>query len=177
MTKIEFFIDYTCPYCEKGFALYEQLRAKFPQADSLTELIPIEAHPRDEEPYHRPYADLTAIGALYLKDQGLNIDGYSRSLFAAIHKDKRDPEDIAALAECALASGADAAAFEAALTNGEFAHLLRGANGRAYNDCSVWAVPTLVCGDVRLDSTEGAGITFSQLEAFLQNVTDRAAES
>jgi hypothetical protein len=42
------------------------------------------------------------------------------------------------------------------------------ANDYAYEQKGVWAVPTFVCGDIRLDAVGGVGITKQQLDDFLK---------
>ncbi|MDR3310570.1 MAG: DsbA family protein [Oscillospiraceae bacterium] len=169
MPKFEIFLDYTCPYCNKGFRLYETARAELTAPQEAGELIPVEAHPRGEEPWHRPYADLAAQGALYFKARGLDVYEYSRRLYDAIHTDKRDPEDVAVLSGCAAAACGtlDAEDFANALQNGEFADKLNENNDYAYNKRGVWAVPTFVASNIRLDAAEGVGVTAEQVAAFI----------
>jgi len=144
--------------------LYELL-PKYPNAE--IDWKQIEAHPRHEEPEHRPYVDLIVRGGLYIKDSGGDEIGFIRRVFKAHFDEKRSVEDIAVLKECAVDIGADPIAFEMALSDKKYEKSQLDANDYAYETQGVWAVPTFICGDIRLDAVGGIGVTKTQLDEFL----------
>ncbi|MDR0248079.1 MAG: DsbA family protein [Oscillospiraceae bacterium] len=165
MPKIEVFFDHTCPYCYRGLAELESLLPRFPSAEIVWR--PVEAHPKVEEPEHKPYADLAVRGALYMREAGKEEE-YNRSVFKAYFERRLPPDDVETLAACAAECGESAERFAAALRGGEYESELQEANDYAYGPMKVWAVPAFVCGQKRLDSVAGIGVTRGQLEAFLR---------
>ena len=165
MPKIEMFFDHTCPYCHRGHKILMELLPKYPAA--AIEWRPVEAHPKTEEPDHKPYADLAVQGSLFVRGAGLDELAYHERVYRAYFDERRAPDDIAVLAQCAGEIGADPAAFADALRSGQYQKAQREANDYAYGQNSVWAVPTFVCGEKRLDAKEGVGVTREQLDAFL----------
>jgi len=144
-----------------------ELLPKYPNAEILWK--PIEAHPRHEEPDHRPYVDLIVQGCLYLQDTGGDEYAFTQRVYKAHYEDKSNVEDIAVLVKCAAESGvADVAAFENALKTAKYEKAMLDANDYAYEQKGVWAVPTFVSGDIRLDAVGGVGITKQQLDGFLK---------
>jgi predicted DsbA family dithiol-disulfide isomerase len=167
MPKLEVFFDYTCPYCNNGYRYLTELLEERPDAE--IDLRPIEAHPSAEEPWHRPFTNLAVQGALFLRDNGGDERAYAERLFRAVFEEKIDVEDIDVLAVCASDAGADAAAFAAALREKTYEPRQLAANDYAYETQRVWAVPTFVCGERRLDAAEGAGVTKEQLAELLSD--------
>jgi len=140
---------------------------KYPNIEILWK--PIEAHPRHEEPDHRPYVDLIVQGCLYIQETGGNELAFTNRVYKAHFEENLNVEDISVLAKCAAQSGvADVDAFEAALRSASFEKAMLDANDYAYEQKGVWAVPTFVCGDVRLDAVGGVGITKQELDMFFQ---------
>ena len=165
MPKIEMFFDHTCPYCYRGHKLLTELLPKYPSVSILWR--PVEAHPKIEEPEHKPYADLAVQGSLFIRDAGGDELAYHERIYRAYFDERLAPDDAAVLAKCAGETGADAAAFEDALRSATYGKAQREANDYAYDQNKVWAVPTFVCGEKRLDAVEGVGVTREQLDAFL----------
>ncbi len=166
MSAIEMFFDHTCPYCYRGHAMLKSLLTAFPAAEILWR--PIEAHPKVEEPYHKPYEDLAVQGALFVRTQHGDELAYHERIYRAQfeeHLKVDDPDTLASLAE---ELGYDRAAFRKALADHTYEAAQRAANDYAYEQNKVWAVPTFVCGGKRLDAVEGRGITKEGLEAFLK---------
>jgi len=137
----------------------------FPSVEILWR--PVEAHPKTEEPWHKPYADLAVQGALFVRDAGGDELAYHERVYRAVFEDRLAADDIAVLAQCAQDIGVDHLAFEEALNSANFEKTQREANDYAYEHNKVWAVPTFVCGDKRLDAVEGVGVTKAQLKTFL----------
>jgi len=166
MEEFEVFFDHTCPYCYRGHKYLKELLPAFPNA--VMTWRPVEAHPKVEEPEHKPWEDLAVMGAFYIREHNADLElAYHERIYKAQFEDRAAVDDIAVLTACAAGLGADAAAFEAALRNGTYAPALRQANDHAYEERKVWAVPTFVCGEKRLDSVPGVGVTKSQIEALL----------
>lgn len=165
MARIEMFFDHTCPYCLRGYQYLKPMLPGFPHVEII--YCPIEAHPRVEEPEHKPYEDLAVQGALYFAHHGLDELAYHERIFRACFTDHLKVDDIATLTACAKELGADEADFRKALEERIYEDELQAANTYAYDDNKVWAVPTFVCGEKRLDAAEGLGITEKDLFAFL----------
>jgi len=141
---------------------------KYPSIEILWK--PVEAHPRHEEPDHRPYVDLIVQGCLYIQETGGDELAFTNRVYKAHFDEGLNVEDIAVLVKCAEESGvADINAFKTALTNATYEKAMLDANDYAYEQKGVWAVPTFVCGDNRLDAVGGIGITKQQLDKFFEN--------
>ena len=135
---------------------------------------PVEAHPRHEEPDHRPYVDLIVQGCLYIQETGGDELAFTNRVYKAHFEEKLNVEDISILVKCAEESGvADISAFKTALENATYEKAMLDANDYAYEQKGVWAVPTFVCGDVRLDAVGGVGITKQQLDEFFKNCVNK----
>ena len=165
MSKIEMFFDHTCPYCYKGHKYLTELLPKYPAVEILWR--PIEAHPKIEEPEHKPYADLAVQGSLFIREAGGNELAWHERIYRAKFDESLAVDDIAVLTKCAGEIGADMVAFEAALKSAKHEKAQRDANDYAYEQNKVWAVPTFVCGSKRLDSEQGVGVSKEQLDVFL----------
>jgi len=140
---------------------------KYPDVEILWK--PVEAHPRNEEPDHRPYVDLIVQGCLYIQETGGDVLAFTNRVYKAHFDEGLNVEEISVLVKCAVESGvADTAAFEDALKNAKYEKAMLDANDYAYEQKGVWAVPTFVCGDIRLDAEGGIGITKKQLDTFFQ---------
>jgi len=140
---------------------------KYPNVEILWR--PIEAHPRNEEPDHRPYVDLIVQGCLYIQETGGDVLAFTQRVYKAHYQENLNVEDVSVLVKCAAESGVtDVTAFKTALTNATYEKAMLDANDYAYEKKDVWAVPTFVCGDLRLDAVGGVGITKQQLDAFLE---------
>lgn len=167
MPDFELFFDHTCPYCYRAHAYLNELLPKF--TDVKIAWRPVEAHPKVEEPEHMPYEDLAVRGAFYIREHNPELEtAYHERVYKANFVERMAVDDAAVLAKCAADIGADAAAFKAALNNGDYIKELSDANDYAYEEKKVWAVPSYVCGDKRLDSVPGVGVTKAQLEALLK---------
>jgi len=167
MQNIEMFFDHTCPYCYRGHQYLTALLPKYPQVNILWR--PVEAHPKAEEPWHKPYADLAVQGALFIRAHGGDELAYHERLYKAQFDERTPVDNVATLTACAAETGADADAFQDALQKGLYQQEQLEANTYAYERHKVWAVPTFVCGEKRLDAVEGVGITPEQLDVFLKD--------
>ena len=142
---------------------------KYPGVEII--LKPVEAHPRHEEPDHRPYVDLLVQGCLYFEETGGDVMEFVQRIYKAHYVDELNVEDLSVIVKCAAESGVDdVAAFEDALKTAKYEKAMLAANDYAYEEKGVWAVPTFVCGDIRLDAVGGIGITKQELDTFFKNV-------
>lgn len=165
MPKLEVFYDHTCPYCYRGLEVFKRLLTQYPQADIAW--LPVEAHPKVEEPEHKPYADLAVMGAFFARDHGIDLVQYNDYVFDMYFEKRQKVDDVNALAEAVAPLGIDQAAFVADLTDGTYEKALAEANDYAYEVQKVWAVPSFVCGDRRVDAVGGIGVTEEELAALL----------
>lgn len=166
MPAVQVFFDYTCPFCRRAHGYYRELLPDFPEI--RLEWRPVEAHPRTEEPWYNPHVDLAVQGALFVKDRGGDEPAYHERIIDAHFKERRAVDDIEVLAECAGELGLPAGEFRAALTQGTYAARQLEANAYAYEKNKVWALPTLICGDKRLDAVEGIGVSKEQVRTFFE---------
>ena len=145
-----------------------ELLPKYPDVEILWR--PIEAHPRNEEPNHRPYVDLIVQGCLYIQETGGDVFAFTQRVYNAHYEENLNVEDVSVLVKCAAKSGvADIAAFETALKTAKYKEAMLDANDYAYEQKGVWAVPTFICGELRLDAVGGVGVTKQQLDNFLKS--------
>ncbi|MDR2605778.1 MAG: DsbA family protein [Oscillospiraceae bacterium] len=170
MAKLEIFIDYTCPYCKAGFAYFKELLPQFPTLEY--EIMPIEAHPRNEEPEHRPYVDLAVQAAYFVKAHGGDEYKFAELMFALTSRSRDSMESVDALADTVAQLGYDRAEIRAALVNGTYLREQLSANDYAYETQNVWAVPTFVCADKRVDAAAGVGVTKEQLLSLIREVSE-----
>ena len=78
-------------------------------------------------------------------------------------------EDIGTLTACARELDLPAEEFQDALERGAYAKAQLEANAYAYGSKKVWAVPTLICGEKRLDAVVNAGVTKQQVKKLLED--------
>jgi len=167
MADFEVFFDHTCPYCYRGHAYLKELLPRFPGAKIVWR--PVEAHPKVEEPEHKPWEDLAVMGAFFVREHDPDLElAYHERIYKAQFVERLAVDDAAVLAKCALELGVDAVAFKKALDNGTYVKALAEANDHAYETRKVWAVPTFVCGEKRLDSVPGVGVIKDQVESLLK---------
>ena len=167
MHDFELFFDHTCPYCYRGHAYLKELLPKYPAAKIAWR--PVEAHPKVEEPEHKPYEDLAVMGALFVREHNPELELlYHERIYKANFEEHKAVDNIEVLTKCAAELGVDAEAFEAALKGGTYVKALQDANDHAYEVQRIWAVPSYVCGEKRLDAVPGVGVTKDQIEALLK---------
>jgi len=166
MPVIEVFFDYTCPFCQRGLGFLWELLPGYPRVQ--IDWKPVEAHPRLEEPWHRPYVDKAVQGALFVKCRGGDEAAYHKRILRAYYDEHHDLEDVGMLTACAKDLGLPAKEFWDALEKSTFAEAQLEANEYAYGLKKVWAVPTLICGDRRLDALLNVGITKKQIQKLLE---------
>jgi len=164
LSTVEFFFDYTCPYCYKAFQTITDILPNFSAVQILWQ--PCEAHPRPSE--HRPYSDLCIQAMFYASDNGVDLWRYHELVFSLIHDNSIDVEDIDILAQH-LSQLLDSSSLVEALIGGDYLQALHSANRYAFEQSGVWAVPALRANGNKLDATIDIGLTTEQMEDFLSN--------
>ena len=168
MPVVEMFFDHTCPFCYRGHAILKEIWPNYPEIE--IKWIPIEAHPRVEEPEHLPYEDLAVQGTYFVREMGAAEQAYHERLYKAHFEDKVKVEDVDVLAACIEELGLDGTAFKEAIASKKYEAEQLAANDYAYEQNDVWAVPTFVCGEKRLDAALGEGITKEQLVTLFDEI-------
>ena len=162
MRKLEFFYDYECPHCKRG---YEFLLEALKKHDDISvNWCPCEAHPRPEE--HPPHTDLCLQGYFYVKENGGDVMEYHKLMFDAIHTDRIDVEDSAVLAAY-VSDLVDEQEYLSALRDGTYAKIQAEGNDYAYEKNEVWFLPAYRMDGKKLDAKGGIGVTVEEVEEFL----------
>ena len=169
--KVQFFYDYECPYCKKG---YEDLLEVLPSFSNIEiEWRPVEAHPRPEN--QRPHTDL-CIQAFYIAvELGADMAAFHKALFQAVSVEGRNVEESEVLAKV-LKGIVDETKFLELLKSGKYDSKADENNDLAYEKNEVWFVPAfrLTGSDStnapRLDAKGGIGVSGEEIKRFLENV-------
>ena len=160
MPKMQFFFDYECPFCKKG---YEYLMDQIGSHPSIEiEWIPIEAHPEDT------YSFLACQSYYAAKDLGVDMNAFHAAMYQAVSIEQRNVEKPEALCDI-LKEIADTDKFRAILESGKYAKQVKENNDLAYEKSGVWYVPAFRMNGKKLDSKGGVGITVKELRNFLKN--------
>ena len=162
MRELEMFFDYECPYCKQGHE--DLLRLLDGRTDIAVVWRPCEAHPRPED--HPPHTDLCLQGLFYVQEHGGDVMAYHKRMYDAVHTDRIDVEDAAALANY-VGDLVDSVAFLAALREGRYAQVQADGNDYAYEQSGVWFLPAFRMDGKRLDARGGMGVTAAELAIFL----------
>ena len=170
--KYQFFYDYECPFCKKGYETLMDLLPSYPEAE--IEWRPVEAHPRPE-PSH-PHTDL-CIRAFYIAEElGADIDAFNRKLFRAVVVERKNVEKQEILADL-LEDILDREKFLEMLRSGKYASKVKENNDLAYEKNGIWYVPAfrLPLNDSknapRLNARGGIGISREEMKTFLEKKT------
>ncbi len=163
MNVLEVFYDYACPYCMRAHALLHQ--ALEPHPDIEVVWRPCEAHPRPDS--YGPHSDLLIRGYFYARDAGADVMEYHDRMYGAALVKRVNVEDAGTVV--AQAQGLlDTDGLDKALRSGGYADELNRANGYAYDENGVWAVPAYRMNGAALDAVENVGVNKAQLERFLK---------
>ncbi len=164
--KVEIFFDYLCPFCDAGHTMWIDLLPKYP--DIAPVFVPVEAHPREEEPDGR-HSDIAIEAALFVREHGGDEAAFHDNLFEAVYKKRENIEDLEVLARYAEKAGVNKDACKKALKDGVYKAEQLENNRYAYGKRDVYAVPTFIAqGGRRLDAALGVGITKTDLEALFR---------
>ena len=162
MTKLQFFYDYECPFCMRGYEyLTEHIKSR---PDIEVEWRPIELHPRPED--HSPHTNLACQCYYIARELEADIQKFHTAMFQAVAIERRNVEDPQVL--CGILEGiADTARLRALLDSGKYAKQIDENNDLAYEKNGVWYLPALRMNGKKLDAKGGAGITADELKIFL----------
>ncbi|MDR1692087.1 MAG: DsbA family protein [Oscillospiraceae bacterium] len=161
MRTLEFFFDYACPYCRKGYNDFTELIPEYPDIEVVWR--PCEAHPRPEV-YGR-YSDLCVQAFLFADGEGAVNNAFHTKVYAAALDgavDIENPEDIAQVA------GGKAPEFLAAIKAQKYAQAVLDCNDYAYEENGVWYLPAFRMDGRKLDSEGGVGVSREALKNFLE---------
>lgn len=163
MSKLEFFYDYTCPFCMRGYnALVENLKD---HRDIEVIWRPCDVNPLPET---NPYSyNLGIQGFYFAEEKGIDLFAYNARVFQGANVDRLDRYDHAAFAEY-VKDLLDPAELEKALRSGEYKQKQFQGNDYAYEQNDVWFIPALRMNGKKLDATGGLGINENELVKFLK---------
>jgi len=77
MAVMQFFYDYECPFCKKGYEYLRDQIAEYP--DIEIEWRPIESHPLPEE--HPPHTYLACQSYYIAKELGADMPAFHAAMF------------------------------------------------------------------------------------------------
>ena len=166
MPAFQFFFDYECPFCKRGYEDLMGLLPYFPGTE--IEYRPIEAHPRPET--YGIHTDL-CIQAYYIAvELGADMDVFSRALFKAVVVEGRNVEKAEVLADV-VKSIVDKDKLLDLIKSGKYVSKVDENNSLAYDKNGVWYVPAFrVPGSntPRLDAKGGVGVSREEIRGFLE---------
>ena len=161
MPKIQFFYDYICPYCKKG---YEDLR-EFLDAHPKIEIewIPVEAHPRPET--YGSHTDLSCQSYYIARELGADMMAFHAAMFQAVAAERRNVEKVDVLVEI-VKDLVDAEKFRSILVTYKYRAQVEKNNDLAYEKSGVWFLPAFRAGGKKLDSRGGVGVSREEIREF-----------
>ena len=168
MAKFQFFYDYECPFCKKG---YEDLMGLLPAYPEIKiEWRPIEAHPRPESTHL--HTDL-CIQAFYAAEElGADLNAFHKAMFQAVAVEWQNVEKAEVIAEITRGI-VDGGKFLQLLKSGRFSVRVDENNALAYEKNDVWYLPAfrLPGNDtIRLDAKGGIGVSREGIKGFLEDL-------
>ena len=169
MAKVQFFYDYECPFCKRGYEYLLEVLPSF--SDMEIEWRPVESHPRPEN--HRPHTDL-CIQAFYIAAElGVEMAAFHKALFQAVSIERRNVEDREVIAKV-LKGIVDETKLLELLKSGKYVSKADENNNLAYEKNEVWFVPAFripgsdLSGDTRLDAEGGVGLNREEIKRFFE---------
>jgi len=162
MGKMQFFYDYECPYCKKG---YEYLMKHIgDRTDIEIEYIPVEAHPLPEN--HPPNTYLACQCYYIALELGADMPAFHAAMYQAISIERQSVEDPQVLCNI-LKNIVDADKLRALLDSGKYAKQIDENNDLAYEKSGVWFVPAFRMNGKKLDARGGIGVSTDDVRKFL----------
>jgi len=168
--KVEVFFDYYCPYCYKGHRYLKDLIPHYPEVEIVWK--PCESHPRPER--CTPHSDLAIQGLYFMMENGGDIWEYHDCIYAAMFERHLDIGNVDVLASsiermhCLKTMQIEASGFKIALKNKVYEKIQQQGNMYAWEEQSLYAVPSYIAGERRLLSHDGILIAKDDLDCFLQ---------
>ena len=172
MSKFQFFYDYECPFCKKGYEHLMDLLPAYPGVE--IEWRPIEAHPRPENVW--PHTDLCVEAFYAAGELGAGMDAFNRAMFRAAAIERQDVERGAVLAEI-LKGIVDSGKLLEILKSRKYASKVSENNNLAYEKKDIWYVPAFRVPESdsravpRLDARGGIGVRPSEIRSFLDKLS------
>ena len=163
MPKMQFFYDYECPYCKKGYEYLTEAIKNHP--DIAIEYLPIEAHPLPED--HPPHTYLAGQCYYIAAELGTDMPKFHAAMYQAISIERRNVDDPQVL--CDILKGiVDAGKLRSLLDSGKYAKQIDENNDLAYEKSGVWFVPAFRMNGKKLDAKGGAGVSADEVREFLR---------
>ena len=163
MPKFQFFYDYQCPHCKKGYETLTSLLKDYP--DMEVEWRPIELNPK---PIMNP-----AIQAFYIASElGADMNTFHSTMFQKASIENQNVRSSKVVADI-LESIMNREKFLEILDSEKYAAKAGENNDLAYEKDDVWFLPAFrVPGskEPRLDAKAGVGISQDELKDFLDKI-------
>ena len=165
MPKFQFFYDYQCPHCKKGYEILKSLLPEY--SDMEVEWRPIELNPK---PIMNPY-----IQAFYIAQElGADMDKFHSTLFQKASIENQNVRSSKVMGDI-IENIMDKEKYLEILESGKYAPKVGENNDLAYEKDNVWflpafRVPGLSQDTPRLDAQGGIGITAEELKEFLDKL-------
>ena len=166
MKTFQFYFDYECPYCRRGYETLLEILPQYPGIE--TEWIPIESHPRPENAY--PHTDLCIQSFYIARELKADISKFHATMYQALSSGKHnveDPEILGSIVEKIM----DRGKFMELLKSGKYAPKVQENNDLAYEKEGVWYVPAFRAGKLALDAKGGIGVSANEVKNFLKKLT------
>ena len=171
MPKFQFFYDYECPFCKRGYELLVDLLPAYPEME--VEWRPVELNPRPETQQSNAGP---CIQAYYIaRELGADINAFHKKMFQAVAIERqyvRKDEVLAKVLEGIVDSGK----FLEILKSGKYAPNVKENNDLAYEKNGVWYVTAFRITGAdskdapRLDARGGRGVTQEGIKDFLDRI-------
>ena len=163
MRTLQFYFDYECPYCKKGYDYLMKQIDDYPETE--IQWIPIESHPLPEN--HPPHTHLACQSYYIAKELGADMKAFHDVMYQAVAMERRNVEKPEVLCEI-IKSIMDPVKFRVILESGKYAKQIEDNNDLAYEKNNVWYVPALRMDGRKLDAQGGLGINPRELQQFLR---------
>ena len=163
MPKFQFFYDYLCPHCLRGWEIMVGLLQDYPNVEA--EYLPIELSPK---PMANPY-----IQAFYIAGElGADMDKFHKTLFQKASIENQNVKSAKVLADI-LEGIIDKNKLLEIIESGKYASKVGENNDLAYEKDDIWFLPAFrVPGskEPRLNAQGGVGISREELKEFLDKL-------
>jgi predicted DsbA family dithiol-disulfide isomerase len=164
MKTVQFFYDYECPFCKKGYEYLREITGDYPQI--TVEWRPVESHPLPED--HPPHTHLACQSYYIAEELGAEMPRFHAAMFQAVAIERQNVEQIPTL--CAILENiVDTGKLRAVLESGKYAKQVDENNDLAYEKSGVWFVPAFRGDGKKLDAKGGIGISREELREFLDS--------
>lgn len=163
MKKLEFYFDYTCPFCYRGWAQLNDLLSRYPNVEII--FYPCEAHPKPE--YALVHSDLASQVCIYLQSKGLDVIKYSDLIFKTHFEDRIRIDDVKVLSNIASQCGADAKDILEILKTNTYDQKVKNNNYKVWEELQFEAVPSYRLGEHTACSTGGRLVDLEKVKALI----------